>query len=105
METVALEHVRPSLVSQLAPPRHPTIGSDVGRGFVHVHAWTRCTYIDDQRTYLAGLIQRGLVLRKCDSLVPQAWAAGSIFYLVQAILGLRGDAPANRLLIDPQLPR
>jgi glycogen debranching enzyme len=37
--------------------------------------------------------------------VPQAWAAGSIFHLLQAILGLRADAPANRLLIDPQLPK
>ena len=37
--------------------------------------------------------------------VPQAWAAGSIFHLLQAILGLRADAPTNRLLIDPQLPK
>jgi len=37
--------------------------------------------------------------------VPQAWAAGSIFHLLQAVLGLRGDVPANRLLVDPQLPR
>lgn len=37
--------------------------------------------------------------------VPQAWAAGSVFHLLQAILGLRGDAPHGRLLIDPVLPR
>jgi len=36
--------------------------------------------------------------------VPQAWAAGSVFHLLQAILGLRADAPEGRLLIDPQLP-
>jgi cellobiose phosphorylase len=36
--------------------------------------------------------------------VPQAWAAGSIFSFVQAILGLRADAPHNRLFVDPQLP-
>ena len=37
--------------------------------------------------------------------VPQAWAAGSVFHLLQAILGLRADAPAGRLLIDPELPK
>jgi glycogen debranching enzyme len=37
--------------------------------------------------------------------VPQAWAAGSVFHLLQAILGLRGDAPHGRLLVDPVLPR
>jgi glycogen debranching enzyme len=36
--------------------------------------------------------------------VPQAWAAGSIFHLVQAMLGLRADAPHGRLLVDPDLP-
>jgi hypothetical protein len=36
--------------------------------------------------------------------VPQAWAAGSIFHFVQAILGLRADAPRNRLFVYPQLP-
>ncbi|HZT05795.1 MAG TPA: glycogen debranching N-terminal domain-containing protein [Chloroflexota bacterium] len=37
--------------------------------------------------------------------IPQAWAAGSIFHLVQAILGLRGDAPAGKLYVAPTLPR
>lgn len=37
--------------------------------------------------------------------VPQAWAAGSVFHLLQAILGLRGDAPEGRLFVDPMLPR
>ena len=36
--------------------------------------------------------------------IPQAWAAGSIFQLIQAILGLRGDAPNKRLLVHPTLP-
>ena len=36
--------------------------------------------------------------------VPQAWAAGSVFHLLQAILGLQADAPNHRLNIDPQLP-
>ena len=37
--------------------------------------------------------------------VPQAWAAGSVFHLLQAILGLRSDAPRGRLYVDPELPR
>ena len=37
--------------------------------------------------------------------VPQAWAAGSVFQLLQAILGLQADAPNNRLNIDPDLPQ
>jgi hypothetical protein len=37
--------------------------------------------------------------------VPQAWAAGSVFHLLQAILGLRADAPAGRLYVAPELPR
>ena len=36
--------------------------------------------------------------------VPQAWAAGSVFMLVQAMLGLRPDAPAGKLYVDPRLP-
>jgi glycogen debranching enzyme len=36
--------------------------------------------------------------------VPQAWAAGSVFQLLQALLGLQGDAPRQRLYVDPHLP-
>jgi glycogen debranching enzyme len=36
--------------------------------------------------------------------IPQAWAAGSIFQLIQAILGLRADAPNKRLYVQPTLP-
>ena len=36
--------------------------------------------------------------------VPQAWAAGSAFMLLHAILGLDPDAPAGCLRIDPALP-
>ncbi|HEY2707906.1 MAG TPA: glycogen debranching N-terminal domain-containing protein [Caulobacteraceae bacterium] len=36
--------------------------------------------------------------------VPQAWAAGSCFCLLQAIVGFQPDAPAGKLYIDPQLP-
>jgi glycogen debranching enzyme len=36
--------------------------------------------------------------------VPQAWAAGSAFHLLQAILGLAADAPRGLLRVDPALP-
>jgi glycogen debranching enzyme len=37
--------------------------------------------------------------------VPQAWAAGSVFDVLRAILGLDGDAQNKKLYIDPALPR
>jgi len=36
--------------------------------------------------------------------VPQAWAAGSAFMLLQSMLGLVPDAPKGKLFIDPALP-
>jgi glycogen debranching enzyme len=36
--------------------------------------------------------------------VPQAWAAGSCFALLQAMLGVQQDAPNDRLYVDPALP-
>jgi glycogen debranching enzyme len=36
--------------------------------------------------------------------IPQAWAAGSVFTLMQAMLGFLPDAPRGRLCIDPLLP-
>ncbi len=36
--------------------------------------------------------------------VPQAWAAGSAFALLQAILGIRPDAPRGMISVDPVLP-
>ena len=36
--------------------------------------------------------------------VPQGWAAGSIFSLLQALLGFQPDAPNDRLYVDPVLP-
>ncbi|HEY2619763.1 MAG TPA: glycogen debranching N-terminal domain-containing protein [Acetobacteraceae bacterium] len=36
--------------------------------------------------------------------VPQAWAAGSAFALLQAILGIALDAPGDRVFVDPALP-
>ena len=36
--------------------------------------------------------------------VPQAWAAGSAFMLVQALLGLEPHAARGALYVDPWLP-
>ena len=36
--------------------------------------------------------------------VPQGWAAGSIFSLLQAMLGFQPDAPNRTLFVDPALP-
>jgi glycogen debranching enzyme len=36
--------------------------------------------------------------------VPQAWAAGTPFVLLQAMLGLQLDAPRGKLYVDPALP-
>jgi len=36
--------------------------------------------------------------------VPQAWAAGTPFMLLQAILGIKQDAPRGKLYVDPALP-
>jgi glycogen debranching enzyme len=36
--------------------------------------------------------------------VPQAWAAGSVFHFLRAVLGLDADAPNRRLYVDPVLP-
>jgi glycogen debranching enzyme len=36
--------------------------------------------------------------------VPQAWAAGSVFHLLQTILGLEAEASEHLLYVDPHLP-
>lgn len=39
-----------------------------------------------------------------DANIPQAWAAGSIFFLIRTIVGLEADAPNRRLRVQPALP-
>jgi glycogen debranching enzyme len=36
--------------------------------------------------------------------VPQAWAAASVFQLLQTMLGLQANAPNHTLYVDPYLP-
>ncbi|MDE2580981.1 MAG: amylo-alpha-1,6-glucosidase [Rhodospirillales bacterium] len=54
----------------------------------------------------AGLprIPAGFPVQYLGANVPQAWAAGSAFMLVQALLGLEPDAPRGALYVDPSLP-
>jgi len=39
-----------------------------------------------------------------DANIPQAWAAGSIFLLIRAMLGLQANAAQRQLWVDPVLP-
>ena len=54
----------------------------------------------------AGLPRRpdGFPVQYLGANVPQAWAAGSAFMLVQALLGLEPHAARGALYIDPWLP-
>ncbi len=54
----------------------------------------------------AGLPHRadGFPVQYLGANVPQAWAAGSAFMLVQALLGIEPDAPRGALYVDPYLP-
>jgi glycogen debranching enzyme len=55
----------------------------------------------------AGIERRpgGFPVQYLGANVPQAWAAGSAFHLLQALLGVHADAPHGRLYVDPDLPR
>jgi glycogen debranching enzyme len=54
----------------------------------------------------AGIEKTGLnfPIQYLGANVPQAWAAGSIFFLLRSILGIRPDASRRTLYIDPVLP-
>jgi glycogen debranching enzyme len=48
---------------------------------------------------------RAFPVQYAQANVPQAWAAGSVAHLLQAVLGLEGDAPNGRLTVSPALPK
>jgi glycogen debranching enzyme len=48
---------------------------------------------------------RAFPVQYAQANVPQAWAAGSVAHLLQAVLGLEGDAPHGRLTVAPVLPK
>ncbi len=48
--------------------------------------------------------ERNFPVQYIGANVPQAWAAGAVFMLTQALLGFLPDAPRNKLYVDPFLP-
>jgi glycogen debranching enzyme len=48
--------------------------------------------------------ERSFPVQYLGANIPQAWAAGSVFALLQAILGFMPDAPRGKLYVDPLLP-
>ncbi len=48
--------------------------------------------------------ENGFPVQYLGANVPQAWAAGSAFMLVQALLGIQPDAPCEKMYVDPFLP-
>jgi len=64
-------------------------------------------FLSNQLPELYAGIQRvvgGFPVQYMGANVPQAWAAGSAFALLQALLGLQPDAPNGMLYVDPHLP-
>jgi glycogen debranching enzyme len=61
---------------------------------------------DQMPELYAGLQRRAMSfpVQYHDANVPQAWAAGSIFMFLRAILGLGPDACNDKLYVDPFLP-
>jgi glycogen debranching enzyme len=48
--------------------------------------------------------EAGFPVQYLGANVPQAWAAGSVFHLIDAIVGFQPDAANRKLYIDPTLP-
>jgi glycogen debranching enzyme len=64
-------------------------------------------FLINQLPELYAGIQRdslGFPVQYIGANVPQAWAAGTPFVLLQAMLGIVPDAPHGRLYVDPALP-
>jgi hypothetical protein len=49
--------------------------------------------------------ERSFPVQYLGANIPQAWAAGSVFALMAAILGFVPDAPRGKLYVDPSLPQ
>ena len=69
---------------------------------------TACNYFDMNQLpeLYAGMQRRAsnFPVQYLEANAPQGWAAGSIFSLLQAMLGFQPDAPNERLCVDPALP-
>jgi len=70
--------------------------------------WEAASFFDFYRLpeLYAGLPrdESGFPAQYLGANIPQAWAAATIFYLLQTLLGLRADAPNGRLYVHPTLP-
>jgi glycogen debranching enzyme len=70
--------------------------------------WEAASFFDFYRLpeLYAGLprVQSSFPAQYLGANIPQAWAAGTIFHLLQTLLGLRADAPNGRLYVRPTLP-
>jgi glycogen debranching enzyme len=75
------------------------VGRDISRAAAH--------FLLNQLPELYAGLQRdptSFPVQYLGANVPQAWAAGAPFMLLQAILGLQQDAPRDKLYVDPALP-
>src|SRR5260221_1819391 len=75
------------------------VARDISRAASHV--------LLDQFPELYGGLQRdptSFPVQYLGANVPQAWAAGTPFMLLQAVLGVRQGAPRGKLYVDPALP-
>jgi len=64
-------------------------------------------FLLNQLPELYGGLQRDLTnfpVQYLGANVPQAWAAGTPFALLQAMLGIEQNAPRGKLYVDPELP-
>ena len=99
---VAWPHDKPSSRSAFAATvsrRSGAVARDISGAASH--------FLLNQLPELYGGLQRdptSFPVQYVGANVPQAWAAGTPFMLLQAMLGLQQDAPRGKLYIDPALP-
>ena len=119
IRTLSSKHVRYNPYSyqngSVWPHDNSLIALGMCRYGFHAQAATIARAVSDAASYFqafqipelyAGL-QRdpmGFPVRYAGANVPQAWAAGSAFALLQALLGIAPDAPNDTLYLDPHLP-
>ena len=75
------------------------IARDISRAASH--------FLQNQLPELYGGLQRdgtNFPIQYLGANVPQAWAAGTPFALLQAMLGIAQDAPNDMIYVDPALP-
>ncbi|HXF82334.1 MAG TPA: glycogen debranching N-terminal domain-containing protein [bacterium] len=75
----------------------------IAEGLFTAASWFQSYHLPE---LFAGLSRHGRAfpVQYREANVPQGWAAGAVIMLLQALLGLRADAPRRRVLLDPHLP-